>query len=83
MQCAKPGRTDNKELSTQGRSALYRLLKKDQRERQGGRVALYVRECTELCLGMEEEPTKSLWVRIKEKTSKGDIIVSVCLTKKN
>ncbi|KAK4811175.1 hypothetical protein QYF61_019806 [Mycteria americana] len=32
----------------------------------------------ELCLGMDEEPSESLWVRIKERTGKGDIIVRVC-----
>ena len=32
----------------------------------------------EICLGMDEEPTESLWVRIKEKTGKGDIVVSIC-----
>ncbi|GAB0208502.1 hypothetical protein GRJ2_003315900 [Grus japonensis] len=32
----------------------------------------------ELHLGMEEEPTKSLWVRIKGSTGAGDIIVGVC-----
>ena len=34
-------------------------------------------ECMELCLGMDEEPNESLWIRIKEQ-SKGAIIVSVC-----
>lgn len=83
MQCAKPDWTDNKEPSAQGRSTLYRLLRKDKLGRQGGRIALYMRECIELCLGMEEEPAKNLWLRIKEKTSKGNIIVSVCPTRKN
>lgn len=32
----------------------------------------------ELCLGMDEELTESLWVRIKERTGKGDIIVGAC-----
>ena len=32
----------------------------------------------ELCLGMDEEVTKSLWVRIKDRAGTGDIIVGVC-----
>ncbi|GAB0206983.1 hypothetical protein GRJ2_003163900 [Grus japonensis] len=32
----------------------------------------------ELFLGMDEEPTESLWVRIKEKTTMSDISVDVC-----
>ena len=46
-----------------------------------GAVALYVSdqlECMELCLGMHEEPTESLWVRIKGRAGTGDIIVGVC-----
>ncbi|GAB0207190.1 hypothetical protein GRJ2_003184600 [Grus japonensis] len=35
-------------------------------------------DCMELHLGMEEEPTKSLWVRIKGRAGTGDIIVGVC-----
>ncbi|GAB0208424.1 mitochondrial enolase superfamily member 1 [Grus japonensis] len=35
-------------------------------------------ECMELHLGMDEEPTESLWVRIKGSAGAGDIIVGVC-----
>jgi len=34
-------------------------------------------ECWELHLQMDEEPVESLWVRIKERTGQGDIIVGV------
>lgn len=34
--------------------------------------------CMELCLGKGEEPTESLWVRIKEQTTVGDIVVGFC-----
>ena len=34
-------------------------------------------ECIELCLGMDDEPSESLWVSTKEKTGKGDIVVGV------
>ncbi|GAB0206950.1 hypothetical protein GRJ2_003160600 [Grus japonensis] len=58
-----------------------RLFRKDRQGRRGGGIALYVNdqlECMELHLGMEEEPTKSLWVRIKGRAGAGDIIVGVC-----
>jgi len=32
----------------------------------------------ELCLGMDEEPTKSLWIRINGRAGTGDIAVGVC-----
>ena len=32
----------------------------------------------ELCLGMDEELNKSLWVTIKGKAGTGDVIVGVC-----
>jgi len=44
----------------------YRLFKKDSLEAQGEGVDLYVNdqlECMEFCLGVDEEPTESLWVR--------------------
>ena len=59
----------------------YSLFRKDRQGRQGGGIALYVNdqlECMELCLGMDEEPTESLWVRIKGRAGTGDIIVGVC-----
>lgn len=34
----------------------------------------------ELCLRMEEEPTGSLWVRIKERTGLGVGVVHVCVS---
>ncbi|GAB0205257.1 hypothetical protein GRJ2_002991300 [Grus japonensis] len=54
---------------------------KDSQGSKGGNVALNVSdqlECMELCLGMDEEPTESLWVRIKGSAGTGDIIVGVC-----
>ncbi|GAB0204978.1 hypothetical protein GRJ2_002963400 [Grus japonensis] len=59
----------------------YRLFRKDRQGRQGGGVTLYVSdqlECMELHLGMDEELTESLWVRIKGRAGTGDIIVGVC-----
>ncbi|GAB0203486.1 hypothetical protein GRJ2_002814200 [Grus japonensis] len=54
----------------------YRLFRKDRQGRRGGGITLYVNdqlECMELHLGMDEELTKSLWLRIK-----GNIIAGVC-----
>ncbi|GAB0182786.1 hypothetical protein GRJ2_000743900 [Grus japonensis] len=59
----------------------YRLFRKDRQGRRGGGIALYTNdqlECMELRLGMDEEPTESLWVRIKGRTGAGDIIAGVC-----
>lgn len=56
-------------------------FRKDWLGKWGGRVAIYVREylgCMELCLWMGEEPAESLWMRIKEQNSMGDIVVGVC-----
>ncbi|GAB0205636.1 hypothetical protein GRJ2_003029200 [Grus japonensis] len=59
----------------------YRLLRKDRQGKQGGSIALYVNdqlECMELHLGMDEEPTESLRVRIKGRAGAGDTIAGVC-----
>ncbi|GAB0205871.1 hypothetical protein GRJ2_003052700 [Grus japonensis] len=59
----------------------YRLFRKDRQGRGGGGVTLYINdqlECMELHLGVDEEPTESLWVRIKGRTGAGQIIAGVC-----
>ncbi|GAB0179437.1 hypothetical protein GRJ2_000409000 [Grus japonensis] len=59
----------------------YRPFRKDRQGRRGGGITLYVNdqlECMELHLGMDEEPTKSLWVRIKGRAGAGDIVAGVC-----
>jgi len=58
----------------------YALFRKDRPARRGGGVALYVREQLEyidLCLGVDEERVKSLWVRIKGQTNMCDTVVGV------
>jgi len=58
-----------------------RLLRKDRQGRRGRGLTVYVNdqlECMELRLGLNEEPTESLWVRIKGRSGTGDIIVGVC-----
>lgn len=63
----------------------FRLFRKYRMGRRGGGVALYMREhleCMELCLRRSEEPTGILWVGIKERTGKEDIVVGVCYRQK-
>jgi len=59
----------------------YRLFRKDRQGRRGGGVTLYVKEqleCMELRLGMDEEPTENLWVKIKGRAGASDTTVGVC-----
>ncbi|GAB0179105.1 hypothetical protein GRJ2_000375800 [Grus japonensis] len=59
----------------------YSAFRKDRQGRGRGGVTLYVNDqlqCMELHLGMDEEPTKSLWVRTKGRAGTGDIIMEVC-----
>ncbi|GAB0196246.1 hypothetical protein GRJ2_002089900 [Grus japonensis] len=59
----------------------YRLFRKARQGRRGRGVTLYINdqlECMELHMGMDEEPTKSLWVRIKGSTGAGNITTGVC-----
>jgi len=57
----------------------YQLFKRDRQGRKEGGVALYVkkeRECMEFNVG--DDRVESLWVRIKVKANKINIIVGVC-----
>jgi len=59
----------------------YRLFMKNMEGRQGGGVTLCVNdrlECMEVCLRMDSELTKTLWVWIKGRAGIGNIIVRVC-----
>ena len=52
----------------------YKLFRKDRLGRQGGETVLYMRQqlgCMELCLGMDDVPVRSLWVRIRGQTDCG------------
>ncbi|GAB0207075.1 hypothetical protein GRJ2_003173100 [Grus japonensis] len=63
------------------RMEVYRLFRNDRQGREGEGIAFYVKdqlEYMELRLGMDEEPTESLWVGIKGRAGTGDIIVGVC-----
>ncbi|PKU34926.1 mitochondrial fission process protein 1 [Limosa lapponica baueri] len=57
----------------------YKLFRRDRKGRRGGGVALYIREgyeCQELIEGNSR--VECLWVRIRGRASKADIVVGVC-----
>ncbi|KAK4830434.1 hypothetical protein QYF61_011142 [Mycteria americana] len=57
----------------------YKLFRRDRRGRRGGGVALYVRECLDsLELDDGDDRVECLWVRIRGKANKADIVVGVC-----
>ncbi|KAK4819807.1 hypothetical protein QYF61_011601 [Mycteria americana] len=57
----------------------YKLFRKDRRGRRGGGVAIYVRECLDsLELNDGDDRVECLWVRIRGKANKADIVVGVC-----
>ncbi|KAF1425232.1 hypothetical protein FQV24_0000448, partial [Spheniscus mendiculus] len=57
----------------------YKLFRRDRQGRRGGGVALYVRDCFD-CLELDDGDNRveCLWVRIREKANKADIMVGVC-----
>ncbi|KAM6103455.1 uncharacterized protein LJ206_014212 [Theristicus caerulescens] len=58
----------------------YRLFRRDRRGRRGGGVALYVKklmECEELSLKNSHEQVERLWVRIRDRGNKGNLVVGV------
>lgn len=62
----------------------YRLFKRDRQGRKGGGVTLYVKkecECMEINDG--DDRVESLWVRIKAKANKTDIIMGMCYRPSN
>lgn len=58
----------------------YCLFRRDRVGRKGGRVALYFQDwidCEKLPLRKSEEHVESLWVRIRERTNKGHLLLGV------
>ncbi|GAB0180245.1 hypothetical protein GRJ2_000489800 [Grus japonensis] len=57
----------------------YKLFRRDRQGRRGSGVALYSRVCFD-CLELDDgdERVECLWVRIRGKTNKADIMVGVC-----
>ena len=57
----------------------YKLFRKDRQGRRGGGVALYVKECFEVTEFMTgDNNVESLWVRIRGRADKADILVGIC-----
>ena len=59
----------------------YRLFRRDRQGRRGGGIALYVWkwiDYEELCLRNSHDQVESLWVKIKDRSSKGHLVVGVC-----
>ncbi|KAK4829760.1 hypothetical protein QYF61_006484 [Mycteria americana] len=57
----------------------YKLFRRDRRGRRGGGVALYVRDSLDsLELDDGDDRVECLWVRIRGKANKADIVVGVC-----
>ncbi|PKU38346.1 mitochondrial fission process protein 1 [Limosa lapponica baueri] len=62
----------------------YTLFRRDGQGRRGRGVALYVREYFD-CLGVNDgdDRVECLWVRIRWKSNKADIMVEVCYSPPN
>ena len=57
----------------------YRLFRIDRQGRKGSGVALYVKkECEHMEINDDDDGVESLWVRIKAKANKTDIIMGIC-----
>ncbi|PKU32378.1 mitochondrial fission process protein 1 [Limosa lapponica baueri] len=57
----------------------YKLFRRDRQGRRRGGVALYVRECYECQeLNDGDNRVECLWVRIRGRANKADIVVGVC-----
>ncbi|KAK4819910.1 hypothetical protein QYF61_014645 [Mycteria americana] len=64
--------------------ASFKLFRRERRGRRGGGVALYVRECLDsLELDDGDNRVECLWVRIRGKANKADIVVGVCYRPSN
>jgi len=57
----------------------YKLFRRDRRGRRGGGVALYVRVCFD-CIELDDcnDKVKCLWVKMRGKANKADILLGVC-----
>ncbi len=57
----------------------YKLFRKDRQGRRGGGVALYVKECFEVTeLMTRDDKVESLWVKIRGRACRADILVGIC-----
>ena len=57
----------------------YKLFRRDRQGRKRGDVTLYIKECFDVEeLGVGNVEVECLWVRIRGKACRGDILVGVC-----
>ena len=57
----------------------YKLFRRDRRGRKCGGVALYIKEYFDVEeLGVGNDKVECLWIRIRGKACRGDILVGVC-----
>jgi len=56
-----------------------KLFRRDRRGKRGGGVALYVRDCFD-CIEFNDcdDKVECLWVKMRGKTNKADILLGVC-----
>jgi len=58
----------------------YRLFRKDRQGKRGGGIALYIKKSIqfeELSLKKSHEQVKTLWVRIRDRDNKGNLVIGV------
>jgi len=57
----------------------YRLFRRDRQRKRGGGVALYVRGCFD-CIELNDcdDKVKYLWVKMRGKANKADVLLGVC-----
>ncbi|RMC01235.1 hypothetical protein DUI87_22184 [Hirundo rustica rustica] len=55
----------------------YKLFRRDRKGRRGGGVALYIKKALDT-ISINEDGVECLWVRIKGKANKADVLVGVC-----
>jgi len=58
----------------------YRLFRRDRKVKRGGGIALYINksvQCEELSLKNSHKQVESLWVRIRDRGNKGNLVMGV------
>jgi len=57
----------------------YKLFRRHRQGRRGGGVGLYVRQCLDsIELNGSDDKVECLWVRMRGKANKADILLGVC-----
>ena len=62
----------------------YKLFRRDREGRKGGGVALYIKECFDVEeLGVGNDEVECLWIKIRGKGCRGNILVGACYRRPN